>query len=103
MTDRNWHRVAATDDLPVGGVMMAKAGDTLVAVVRTEDGVCALDNTCPHLGAPLGNGRIEDGKLVCPWHGRAFDLATGECEGFAESIKAFDAEIRDDGIYVAAD
>jgi len=47
--------------------------------VANVAGVCsALDNVCVHRGGPLGQGVIEDGKLICPWHGWAFDPATGE-------------------------
>lgn len=37
----------------------------------------ALDNGCPHRGGPLGEGHVEHGKIVCPWHQWEFDLATG--------------------------
>lgn len=26
-------------------------------------------NACPHMGASLAEGRVRDGRLVCPWHG----------------------------------
>jgi len=48
----------------------------------------------------LGEGTIEGGRLVCPWHGREYDPFTGACEGFAESVAAYPAEARADGIYV---
>ena len=28
-----------------------------------------MDNVCLHRGGPLGAGMIENGKVVCPWHG----------------------------------
>jgi nitrite reductase (NADH) small subunit len=37
-----------------------------------------MDNVCPHRGGPLGQGLIEEGKLICPWHAWAIDLKTGE-------------------------
>lgn len=103
MTDRTWHRVAGPDDLASGGVMMAKAGDKLVAVVRIGDTVSALDNACPHMGGPLGQGTVDDGRLVCPWHARAYDVTSGECDGYAEHVQCYAAELRDDGIYVSTD
>ncbi|MGI9385501.1 MAG: Rieske (2Fe-2S) protein [Methyloligellaceae bacterium] len=101
MSDQDWHRVADLDELEPGGVRMAKAGPRLIALIRTEQGYSALDNACPHMGGPLGQGMIEDGRLVCPWHGRAYDPRTGECDGFAEGATVFEIERRDDGIYVA--
>jgi nitrite reductase/ring-hydroxylating ferredoxin subunit len=32
---------------------------------------------CTHRGAPLADGKIEDGCVRCPWHGSRFDLADG--------------------------
>jgi nitrite reductase (NADH) small subunit len=37
----------------------------------------ALDNVCLHMGGPLGEGTIEGGKVVCPWHGWKYDPKTG--------------------------
>ena len=36
-----------------------------------------MDNVCPHRGGPLGQGMIEGSKVVCPWHGWAWDTKTG--------------------------
>ena len=38
----------------------------------------AMDNVCLHRGGPLGQGMIENGKVVCPWHGWEWDPKTGE-------------------------
>jgi len=40
----------------------------------------AMDNVCLHRGGPLGQGMIEGGKVVCPWHGWAWDPKTGAAE-----------------------
>lgn len=37
---------------------------------------------CPHALGPLGDAAVEEGRITCPWHGYAFDVATGrECTG----------------------
>jgi glutamate synthase domain-containing protein 2/nitrite reductase/ring-hydroxylating ferredoxin subunit len=48
-----------------------------VALLRSGDTVHAVSNLCPHRGGQLGDGRVEDGKVICPLHGWDFDLATG--------------------------
>jgi isorenieratene synthase len=45
-------------------------GQELVAY-RDGQGLLALPEACPHLGASLAEARVCDGKLVCPWHGLA--------------------------------
>jgi nitrite reductase/ring-hydroxylating ferredoxin subunit len=37
-----------------------------------------MDNVCLHRGGPLGQGMIDGGKVVCPWHGWQWNPMTGE-------------------------
>jgi 3-phenylpropionate/trans-cinnamate dioxygenase ferredoxin subunit len=46
----------------------------------------ALDDSCPHQGASLANGKVADGKVQCPAHGLRFELATG-CMQHQPAIK----------------
>ncbi|MEO6857616.1 MAG: Rieske 2Fe-2S domain-containing protein [Solirubrobacteraceae bacterium] len=57
-------------EVTVGGVPV------LVARSRTGE-VCALANTCTHLGGPLAEGSRDGDTVTCPWHGSRFDLRTG--------------------------
>jgi nitrite reductase/ring-hydroxylating ferredoxin subunit len=51
-------------------------------VIRHAGGLVAHAVVCPHLLGPLGDAPVMDGRVVCPWHGYAFDVATGrECSG----------------------
>lgn len=38
-----------------------------------------IDDACPHRGAPLGAGILDQGHVYCPLHGWAFDPKTGAC------------------------
>ena len=49
--------------------------------VANVNGTCtAIDNVCLHMGGPLGQGYVENGKIVCPWHGWEYDPATWSLE-----------------------
>jgi nitrite reductase/ring-hydroxylating ferredoxin subunit len=51
-------------------------------VVLHDGELVAHSVVCPHLLGPLGDARVEEGRVACPWHGYAFDLGTGrECSG----------------------
>jgi nitrite reductase/ring-hydroxylating ferredoxin subunit len=58
-----------------------------VLLVQDGDSVYAVSNKCSHLGLPLVGktsffqGTVASGCVVCPAHGTAFDLATGEVKG----------------------
>lgn len=72
--------VAVLDEADLQGSEL-KAVDvdgTKVLVTRSQSGrLCAIANTCSHLGGPLGDGEREGDVVTCPWHGSRFDLCSG--------------------------
>jgi nitrite reductase/ring-hydroxylating ferredoxin subunit len=74
-----------------------------VLLARSQAGeVCALANTCTHLGGPLAEGSREGDTVTCPWHGSRFDLRTGAVvEGPAVFAQpCLEARVRDGKIEV---
>ena len=51
-----------------------------ICIANVNGEFSAMDNICPHRGGPLGQGMIEGNKVVCPWHGWAWDTKTGVAE-----------------------
>jgi nitrite reductase (NADH) small subunit len=54
------------------------SGDKVICVANVNGTITAMDNVCLHRGGPLGQGVIEGDKVVCPWHGWQWNVATGE-------------------------
>ncbi len=52
-------------------------GENRFRIAESAERLVAHAIVCPHLGGPLESGAIEDGSVVCPWHGYRFDCATG--------------------------
>ncbi len=76
------------------------AGHTL-ALFNYDGTVFAVDNRCPHMGFPLHQGTVQDGILTCHWHHARFDLASGGTfDQWADDVRSFPVEIRDDEIWV---
>lgn len=48
-----------------------------VLLVRQGGEIYALEHTCAHAGGPLAEGQLQDGVIICPWHGSNFRLADG--------------------------
>jgi nitrite reductase (NADH) small subunit len=48
-----------------------------ICIANVNGVYSAMDNVCLHRGGPLGQGMIEGGKVICPWHGWAYDPKTG--------------------------
>lgn len=90
-------RICAQSELPQPGTVLdVTANGRSLCVANFEGKICVLDGTCPHEGGPLGEGSLEDGRVVCPWHAYAFDVHTGEAEG-EPSLKAevLEAKVED--------
>lgn len=67
-----------------GQVAPARRGNHQVAVVVLHDGRSyEVPDRCPHDGAPISDGFVDRGRLVCARHGWEFDLDSGTCPGRA--------------------
>jgi nitrite reductase/ring-hydroxylating ferredoxin subunit/uncharacterized membrane protein len=70
--------VADEADLQGDDVKTVTVDGTTVLIARSQSGeLCAIANTCSHLGGPLGEGTRDGDVIVCPWHGSRFDLCSG--------------------------
>lgn len=96
-----WYKVLDNkNELAEGRIMTVTAGQKQIALSHFEGKICALDNSCPHQGGPLGEGSIENGILRCPWHGWDYHPCTGKAPGFDDGVDAYQVKEEDDGIYV---
>jgi len=72
-------RLTSESDLPASNEAKEfPCSGKIVCVANVNGEISAMENTCLHRGGPLGQGVIEDGKVICPWHGWAWDPKTGE-------------------------
>src|ERR1700744_5490597 len=75
-----WVRVCAAVDAPAdGGLARIEAAGQDLCLANVEGTLRAVDNRCPHRDGPLHEGWIENGEILCPWHGWSFDPVTGKC------------------------
>ncbi len=86
-------KVARVEDVPPGTVMHVRAGEEEIALANVDGEVYALQGHCLHLQGPLGEGRLEDSVLTCPWHGWQYDVKTGLNE-FDHAIRLRTYEVR---------
>ncbi|TFH24793.1 MAG: Rieske (2Fe-2S) protein [Myxococcales bacterium] len=74
-----WYCVGYGDELECAGIQRLRYFGKDLVIFRGIDGVAGLvDAYCPHLGANLGYGRVDEAGLHCPFHGWTFDAA-GYC------------------------
>lgn len=75
----DWTAVADEGDVEGAGLTTADVDGTPVLIARSQSGeLCAIANTCSHLGGPLAEGERDGDVVVCPWHGSRFDLCSGK-------------------------
>jgi nitrite reductase/ring-hydroxylating ferredoxin subunit len=72
MTDAVWQAVALSREVRRRPFRVMLDGEPVV-LFRTEAGLAALADRCPHRLVPLSLGRVKDGTLECPYHGWRFD------------------------------
>ena len=76
----DWTAALPDAELSEGALHRVDAGGVAVLVARVDGEVHAIANRCSHRGAPLDEGEVEGGCVVCPWHGSVFRLAGGGVE-----------------------
>jgi nitrite reductase (NADH) small subunit/3-phenylpropionate/trans-cinnamate dioxygenase ferredoxin subunit len=72
-----FHTVAKVGDLSDNEGVSVAVGHCPIALFKVGDEYFALDDRCPHMGAPLANGHVENGTVTCSWHGWRFRLRDG--------------------------
>jgi len=97
-------RVCSVAELPaIGGVRRVDVEGEPMAIVATDDGLFAIDDTCSHDEVSLSDGEVEGTTIECWLHGSKFDVRTGEalCLPAKRSVAVFDITIEGDGVYVS--
>jgi nitrite reductase/ring-hydroxylating ferredoxin subunit len=72
-----WTEAAALDDLQDGKPLRVETDDAPVMLLRQGGEIHAIAATCPHLGGPLDEGKIEGETVACPWHNSVFSVVNG--------------------------
>ncbi|SCZ34168.1 MULTISPECIES: FAD-dependent oxidoreductase [Pseudomonas] len=96
------HRVARFADVPEDRGLEVQIGDCKIVLLRAAGQLRAFQGQCPHAGAPLAEGALCHGRLICPWHKAAFRAEDGAlCEPPAlDSLKRYPLELRGDEVWV---
>lgn len=79
----HWRTVAAASVLERHGKTLIQLDGHDIAIFRQGEQLHALADSCPHSGASLCAGRVEDGHVRCPAHGLRFRLTDGLLAGSA--------------------
>lgn len=92
--------LAKVADIPEGRGMRVKVDDKHIALFKVAGEVFAINAVCPHAGAFLDQGYLEDCTIICPLHGWDFDLRTGVSPNYGVKTKCYPVEIKDGVVYL---
>ena len=96
----DWIRVSDAPNLSSGSGVTAWVDDVELAIFRVDDEWLGIDGRCPHQGASLADGSVEDGRVACSWHGWQFDLRTGAGSRAGSSVRTFPVRVDDEGLWI---
>jgi nitrite reductase (NADH) small subunit len=96
-----WVRVAGVSEVPENGMGHRVIVEGLeLALFQWDQTFYAVENLCPHLGFPLTEGIVQNGVVICGWHGWRISLQDGSCAGKTLSAPTFPCEVRGTDLYV---
>src|SRR3954447_19598418 len=71
-----------------------------LAIFNVKGEYYAIDNFCPHRGAALSEGIVDDYIVECGLHGWRFDVRTGQCVTVPERLRTFRVKVEDEMLFV---
>lgn len=89
------------DAIPENRAFVVSCGGERVAVFKYGGKISAISNVCQHQNGPLGEGKIVDGCITCPWHGYQYAPDTGASPPpFTEKVPTYRTKIVGRHVYV---
>ena len=95
-------RLASVDEISEGQGREFRVGDQFIAIFRIQGQFYAMEDMCPHAGAPLNDGPVKDGTVTCLWHGWRFDIRNGTCLNVPRgpAVETYPITIQGQDVYV---
>ena len=95
-------KLKATEALTVNKPFLVSINGVKICIVKSQLGLSAFKNNCPHAGASLSDGHINSSnEIVCPLHGYRFSLLDGrEKSGNSCELYMYGLELTDEGLFL---
>ena len=94
-SDDEWYDACSIDEIPNHrACVVCVRGGERIAIFRYDGKISAVTNVCAHQRGPLGEGKIVDGCITCPWHGWNYRPSDGRSPPpFQERISTYRVRI----------
>ena len=99
----NFVRVASTNDLAPGEMMLVELKNELICLANVNGQYYAISDDCSHVGGALSEGELEGYIVTCPMHAGQFDVRTGKVvrRPPREDVATFAVKVEGEDIFVA--
>jgi nitrite reductase/ring-hydroxylating ferredoxin subunit/catechol 2,3-dioxygenase-like lactoylglutathione lyase family enzyme len=96
-----WVPVCHVDEIPEDRARMLVIGGERIAVFKYDGKLSAVHNVCKHQNGPLGEGKIVDGCITCPWHGYQYRPEDGCAPPpFTEKVATYRLKLDGETVFV---
>jgi sulfoxide reductase heme-binding subunit YedZ len=96
-----FQRACAVNVIPEHRAKVINFGGERIAIFKYDNKISAISNVCKHQNGPLGEGKIVDGCITCPWHGYQYLPHNGSSPPpFKEKVATFDVKIVDGEVWI---
>ncbi len=88
-------------DIKENRAKMVMVSGERVAIFKYEGKLSAVNNFCRHQGGPLGEGKIVDGCITCPWHGYQYRPEDGQSPPpFTEKVETYQLKLENEEVWI---
>jgi len=101
MTENGFSKVCVVDDIEENRAKIFCLDKERIAVFKVDGKLFAISNVCKHQNGPLGEGKVIDGCITCPWHGYQYLPRNGQSPPpFKEKVSTYDVKVINDQVWL---
>jgi nitrite reductase/ring-hydroxylating ferredoxin subunit/DMSO/TMAO reductase YedYZ heme-binding membrane subunit len=96
-----WLEVCTISEIEEDRAKIFTVNNERVAIFKYDGKLSAIHNVCKHQGGPLGEGKIIDGCITCPWHGYQYLPSNGQSPPpFTEKVATYELKLDGEIVYI---
>ena len=96
-----WLKVCDINEIEEDRAKIFTVGNERVAIFKYDGKLSAINNVCKHQGGPLGEGKVIDGCITCPWHGYQYLPHNGQSPPpFTEKVATYELKLEANTVYI---
>jgi nitrite reductase/ring-hydroxylating ferredoxin subunit/DMSO/TMAO reductase YedYZ heme-binding membrane subunit len=101
LSNNGFVEVAAIDEIPEDRAKTVFIDGENIAIFKYDGKFSAVHNVCKHQMGPLGEGKIIDGCITCPWHGYQYLPENGQSPPpFKEILHTYEVKVLEGKVWV---